>query len=120
MLVRRGGISLRNLLLFIVFSISNVFFTISTSQLLNFNNSHIATSNSSVTRASIYYDNASALLADLLRDYDMRLRPGFGGQHSREDYTLTMYLHQYWRDERLSWPHYFQVEDMTLSGDFSQ
>ncbi|KAM3724861.1 Gamma-aminobutyric acid receptor subunit beta [Dirofilaria immitis] len=31
-----------------------------------------------------------------------------------------MYLHQYWRDERLSWSHHFYTDDMTLSGDFSQ
>ncbi|VDO75121.1 unnamed protein product [Onchocerca flexuosa] len=31
-----------------------------------------------------------------------------------------MYLHQYWRDERLSWSHHFHIDEMTLSGDFSQ
>ncbi|KAK0415731.1 hypothetical protein QR680_012090 [Steinernema hermaphroditum] len=36
------------------------------------------------------------------------------------DYTVTMYLHQYWRDERLSWSPDINIEDMTLSGEFSQ
>ncbi|MCP9258684.1 Gamma-aminobutyric acid receptor subunit beta-2 [Dirofilaria immitis] len=49
-------------------------------QLLNSNNPHIDVSNTSLTRtSSIYYKNVSALLVDLLNDYDMRLRPGFGG-----------------------------------------
>ncbi|EFO21538.2 hypothetical protein LOAG_06953 [Loa loa] len=86
---------------------------------------------------SVYYENASALLAALLSDYDIRLRPGFGGDallltlditidsidaisEVNMDYTITMYLHQYWRDERLSWSQHFHINDMTLSGDFSQ
>uniref|UniRef100_F1LFE7 Gamma-aminobutyric acid receptor subunit beta n=1 Tax=Ascaris suum TaxID=6253 RepID=F1LFE7_ASCSU len=36
------------------------------------------------------------------------------------DYTVTMYLHQFWRDERLSWSPHINIDDMTLSGDFSQ
>uniref|UniRef100_A0A1I7YMI0 Gamma-aminobutyric acid receptor subunit beta-like n=1 Tax=Steinernema glaseri TaxID=37863 RepID=A0A1I7YMI0_9BILA len=36
------------------------------------------------------------------------------------DYTVTMYLHQYWRDERLSWSPDINIDDMTLSGEFSQ
>ncbi|PAV55864.1 hypothetical protein WR25_24951 [Diploscapter pachys] len=82
------------------------------------------------------YRNASALLNQLLTDYDIRLRPAFGGDallltmdiiiasfdsisEVDMDYTLTMYLHQYWRDERLS----FQSDDfseITLSGEFAQ
>uniref|UniRef100_A0A914S262 Neurotransmitter-gated ion-channel ligand-binding domain-containing protein n=1 Tax=Parascaris equorum TaxID=6256 RepID=A0A914S262_PAREQ len=31
-----------------------------------------------------------------------------------------MYLHQYWRDERLSWSPHIDIDDMTLSGEFSQ
>jgi gamma-aminobutyric acid receptor subunit beta len=36
------------------------------------------------------------------------------------DYTVTMYLHQYWRDERLSWGDSGRTHSMTLSGDFAK
>ncbi|KAL6727493.1 hypothetical protein Aduo_009363 [Ancylostoma duodenale] len=36
----------------------------------------------STARARTTYSNASALLAELLSDYDIRLRPGFGGCRS--------------------------------------
>ncbi|KJH43546.1 Cation transporter family protein [Dictyocaulus viviparus] len=36
------------------------------------------------------------------------------------DYTITMYLHQYWTDERLSWNSSIPIHEMTLSGEFSQ
>ena len=38
---------------------------------------------------------------------------------SLQDYTITMYLNQYWKDERLS----FSPEEnriLTLSGDFAE
>ncbi|KAF8357058.1 gab-1, partial [Pristionchus pacificus] len=83
------------------------------------------------------YTNASALLADILNDYDIRLRPGFGGDallltmdiiiasfdsisEVDMDYTVTMYLHQYWKDERLTWTDDVPIDDMTLNGEFSQ
>uniref|UniRef100_A0A8B9P951 Gamma-aminobutyric acid type A receptor beta2 subunit n=1 Tax=Apteryx owenii TaxID=8824 RepID=A0A8B9P951_APTOW len=37
----------------------------------------------------------------LLKGYDIRLRPDFGGNLT--DYTLTMYFQQAWRDKRLSY-----------------
>ena len=36
-----------------------------------------------------------------------------------KDYTLTLYLHQYWRDERLKFGQNDNIE-LTLSGDFSE
>ena len=36
-----------------------------------------------------------------------------------KDYTLTLYLHQYWRDERLKFGQDDNIE-LTLSGDFSE
>ena len=39
---------------------------------------------------------------------------------SLQDYTVTMYLHQYWRDERLSWGESGRGSSMTLSGDFAK
>ncbi|EGT36793.1 hypothetical protein CAEBREN_29064 [Caenorhabditis brenneri] len=88
-------------------------------------------------RSQTMYSNASSLLSDLLSDYDIRLRPGFGGDallltmdiiiasfdsisEVDMDYTLTMYLHQYWTDERLRWNNEIPIDEMTLSGEFSQ
>ncbi|KAK6741184.1 hypothetical protein RB195_009191 [Necator americanus] len=93
--------------------------------------------NSTATKTRTTYANASALLAELLSDYDIRLRPGFGGDallltmdiiiasfdsisEVNMDYTITMYLHQYWTDERLSWSSAVPIDEMTLSGEFSQ
>lgn len=35
-----------------------------------------------------------------------------------QDYTITMYLNQYWKDERLTFSHNDEV--LTLSGDFAE
>lgn len=35
-----------------------------------------------------------------------------------QDYTITMYLNQYWKDERLAFSH--EDEILTLSGDFAE
>ena len=38
--------------------------------------------------------------------------------HLLQDYTITMYLNQYWKDERLA---FSTVDDiLTLSGDFAE
>uniref|UniRef100_A0AC35UBJ7 Neur_chan_LBD domain-containing protein n=1 Tax=Rhabditophanes sp. KR3021 TaxID=114890 RepID=A0AC35UBJ7_9BILA len=87
------------------------------------------------------YGNASALLNELLSDYDIRLRPGFGGEalvlhldiiiSSFDavsevnmacfylDFTVTMYIHQMWRDERLSFSSEIGIDEFTLPGEFS-
>lgn len=97
----------------------------------------ISNNSSNETKRSETYANASSLLGNLLADYDIRLRPGFGGDalilqmdiiiasvdaisEVDMDYTLTMYLHQYWTDERLSWSNEIPIDEMTLSGEFSQ
>lgn len=36
-----------------------------------------------------------------------------------QDYTITMYLNQYWTDDRLAFSDNFN-ESMTLSGDFAE
>ena len=35
-----------------------------------------------------------------------------------QDYTITLYLNQYWRDERLAFSN--ADEQMTLTGDFAE
>eukprot|EP00095_Tigriopus_kingsejongensis_P004989 maker-scaffold96_size378025-snap-gene-2.49 protein:Tk04989 transcript:maker-scaffold96_size378025-snap-gene-2.49-mRNA-1 annotation:"gamma-aminobutyric acid receptor subunit beta-like" len=81
-------------------------------------------------------ENVTRTIGNLLHGYDIRLRPNFGGDplyvgfdltiasfdsisEVSMDYTITMYLNQYWKDERLS----FSPEEnriLTLSGDFAE
>lgn len=81
-------------------------------------------------------ENVTKTIGNLLDGYDIRLRPNFGGDplyvgfdltiasfdsisEVSMDYTITMYLNQYWKDERLS----FSPEEdrvLTLSGDFAE
>ncbi|CRL04827.1 CLUMA_CG017880, isoform A [Clunio marinus] len=103
-------------------------------------------------------ENVTQTIARILEGYDIRLRPNFGGEplfvgmdltvasfdaisEVNMDYTITMYLNQYWRDERLAFNTYTlmveNVEDneyigtndieeeesrdmITLSGDFAE
>jgi Neurotransmitter-gated ion-channel ligand binding domain len=52
--------------------------------------------------------------------------PGWHARHAGcinnesllQDYTVTMYLNQYWKDERLAYTN--KEETMTLSGDFAE
>ncbi|XP_066584105.1 gamma-aminobutyric acid receptor subunit beta-like [Prorops nasuta] len=80
-------------------------------------------------------ENVTQTISRILDGYDIRLRPNFGGEpllvgmdltiasfdaisEVNMDYTITMYLNQYWKDERLA----FSQEDeiLTLSGDFAE
>lgn len=80
-------------------------------------------------------ENVTQTIGELLEVYDIRLRPNFGGKalhvgmdmtiasfdsisEVNMDYTLTLYLNQYWTDERLT----FSTRDdvLTLSGDFAE
>ncbi|XP_063224396.1 gamma-aminobutyric acid receptor subunit beta-like isoform X2 [Bacillus rossius redtenbacheri] len=80
-------------------------------------------------------ENATQTISRILEGYDIRLRPNFGGDplyvgmdltiasfdsisEVNMDYTITMYLNQYWKDERLS----FSSDDrvLALSGDFAE
>ncbi|KAL3266304.1 hypothetical protein HHI36_010483 [Cryptolaemus montrouzieri] len=80
-------------------------------------------------------DNVTKTISGLLRGYDIRLRPNFGGEplfigmdltiasfdaisEVNMDYTITLYLNQYWKDERLAFSH--QNEVLTLAGDFAE
>ncbi|XP_018017186.1 gamma-aminobutyric acid receptor subunit beta-like [Hyalella azteca] len=74
-------------------------------------------------------------IAELLTDYDIRLRPNFGGEpcyigmditiasfdsisEVNMDYTITMYLNQQWTDDRLSFSSDDEV--ITLPGEFAE
>ncbi|XP_023169422.1 gamma-aminobutyric acid receptor subunit beta-like isoform X1 [Drosophila hydei] len=93
-------------------------------------------------------ENVTQTISKILQGYDIRLRPNFGGEplhvgmdltiasfdaisEVNMDYTITMYLNQYWRDERLAFniygPYYDSDADddgvndvLTLSGDFAE
>ncbi|CAF1054821.1 unnamed protein product [Adineta ricciae] len=76
--------------------------------------------------------DATVAINDLLKEYDIRLRPSFGGEplsldieirlasfdsisEVNMDYTLTLYLNQYWRDDRLVFGN--TSEEITLTGE---
>lgn len=80
-------------------------------------------------------ENVTQTISRLLEGYDIRLRPNFGGiplnvemdltiasfdaiSEVNMDYTITMYLNQYWKDERLAFSS--NEEILTLSGDFAE
>ncbi|KAJ0179239.1 hypothetical protein K1T71_004951 [Dendrolimus kikuchii] len=79
-------------------------------------------------------ENVTHTVSRILDGYDIRLRPNFGGDplyvgmdltiasfdaisEVNMDYTITLYLNQYWKDERLAFG--FAEEVLTLSGDFA-
>ncbi|XP_015911715.1 gamma-aminobutyric acid receptor subunit beta-like [Parasteatoda tepidariorum] len=82
----------------------------------------------------IEVENITYLIKQILIGYDVRLRPKFGGpplyigmdiqiasfdaiSEVNMDYTLTLYLNQYWQDERLAFSS--ERYELTLSGDFT-
>ncbi|XP_054709596.1 gamma-aminobutyric acid receptor subunit beta-like isoform X2 [Uloborus diversus] len=79
-------------------------------------------------------ENITELIKHILVDYDIRLRPNFGGDpifigmdlqiasfdaisEVNMDYTLTLYLNQYWQDTRLAFST--GTYELTLSGEFA-
>ncbi|KPJ20386.1 Gamma-aminobutyric acid receptor subunit beta-like [Papilio machaon] len=80
-------------------------------------------------------ENVTHTVSRILDGYDIRLRPNFGGSDPlyvgmdltiasfdaisevNMDYTITLYLNQYWKDERLAFG--LSEEVLTLSGDFA-
>ncbi|XP_058789337.1 gamma-aminobutyric acid receptor subunit beta-like isoform X2 [Phymastichus coffea] len=51
-------------------------------------------------------------------DQPRHRRTRFCTRPCSSDYTITMYLNQYWKDERLAFSH--EKEILTLSGDFAE
>lgn len=101
----------------------------------NDNRLHSQLSNVGQT-SSAQLDNVTDIIKAVLDGYDIRLRPNFGGpplyigmdlsiasfdsiSEVNMDYTLTLYLHQYWRDDRLAFSQDDNIE-LTLSGDFAE
>ncbi|CAL1261793.1 unnamed protein product [Larinioides sclopetarius] len=83
---------------------------------------------------SLELENITDVLKHLLDNYDIRLRPNFGGKplfvgmdlhiasfdaisEVNMDYTLTLYLNQYWQDSRLAFSTH--PYELTLSGEFA-
>ncbi|KAJ8946711.1 hypothetical protein NQ318_006969 [Aromia moschata] len=99
---------------------------------------HVAQTNMLVGERSMVSDrleNVTQTISRLLEGYDIRLRPNFGGEplfvgmdltiasfdaisEVNMDYTITLYLNQYWKDERLAFSS--DEEILTLSGDFAE
>ncbi|XP_039745819.1 gamma-aminobutyric acid receptor subunit beta-like [Pararge aegeria] len=84
--------------------------------------------------ASHRLENVTHTVTRILDGYDIRLRPNFGGDplyvgmdltiasfdaisEVNMDYTITLYLNQYWKDERLGFG--LPEDVLTLSGDFA-
>ncbi|XP_035827484.1 gamma-aminobutyric acid receptor subunit beta isoform X2 [Aplysia californica] len=92
-----------------------------------------------------HFGNVTQTIEGLLKGYDIRLRPSFGGEPLEigievilasfdsisevdMDYTITMYLNQYWRDERLQFLDNDTLDNldnntikaMTLTGAFAE
>ncbi|ESP02384.1 hypothetical protein LOTGIDRAFT_138579 [Lottia gigantea] len=82
------------------------------------------------------FRNVTDTIDGLLQGYDIRLRPSFGDEplnigievilasfdsisEVNMDYTITMYLNQYWRDDRLQFSDNIN-ESMTLTGEFAE
>jgi gamma-aminobutyric acid receptor subunit beta len=80
------------------------------------------------------FADVSSTLDNLLDGYDVRLRPNFGGRtlnvsmevkiagfdsisEANMDYTITMYLIQYWHDDRLIYGK--SSDHVTLMGDYT-
>ncbi|KAL7645050.1 UNVERIFIED_CONTAM: hypothetical protein RMT77_003420 [Armadillidium vulgare] len=95
----------------------------------------LGTSRTDAGRTSEHLDNVTQTIEELLDGYDIRLRPNFGGEpcyigmditiasfdsisEVNMDYTITMYLNQYWKDERLAFSSNDEV--LTLPGDFAE
>ncbi|CAK9301740.1 unnamed protein product [Gordionus sp. m RMFG-2023] len=81
------------------------------------------------------FDRASQMIKNLLKSYDVRLRPDFGGSpvyvgismrisnfnsmsEVNMDYTITVLLYQYWKDERLNWGG-LNYQKFAIPGSFS-
>ncbi|XP_047989018.1 gamma-aminobutyric acid receptor subunit beta-like [Leguminivora glycinivorella] len=90
--------------------------------------------NERAVAASDRLENVTHTVTRILDGYDIRLRPNFGGDplyvgmdltiasfdaisEVNMDYTITLYLNQYWKDERLGFG--LQEDVLTLSGDFA-
>ncbi|XP_063706317.1 gamma-aminobutyric acid receptor subunit beta-like [Culicoides brevitarsis] len=113
------------------------FFLLSVSFPCNFPKTNPSRSKTTTSKslAASRVENVTQTIARILDGYDIRLRPNFGGEpltvgmdltiasfdaisEVNMDYTITMYLNQYWRDERLAFSGSNDL--ITLAGDFAE
>lgn len=83
------------------------------------------------------YANSTKIVETLLKDYDKRIRPGVKGspvevrvdmyvaniwamQEVKMEFTIDIYLRQYWRDERLAFGHLTSDPLLTLSSNINK
>lgn len=107
-----------------------VIFVASSNQ-LHFNNSRSGQFKSSA------YENSTWIVETLLKDYDRRIRPGVKGspqevrvdmyvaniwamEEVKMDFTIDIYLRQYWTDERLAFGHLTSDPILTLSSNINK
>lgn len=92
---------------------------------------------SSQNRSFKAYENSTWILETLLKDYDKRIRPGVKGspaevrvdmyvaniwamEEVKMDFTIDIYLRQYWRDERLAFAGLTSDPVLTLSSNINK
>lgn len=86
---------------------------------------------------SSVYTNSTLILEALLKGYDRRIRPDVKGtpqkvrvdmyvaniwamEEVKMEFTIDIYLRQYWRDERLSFAHLTSDPILTLSSNINK
>jgi len=92
---------------------------------------------SSHNRSFKAYENSTWIVETLLKDYDKRIRPGVKGspaevrvdmyvaniwamEEVKMDFTIDIYLRQYWRDERLAFAGLTSDPVLTLSSNINK
>ncbi|XP_068703425.1 gamma-aminobutyric acid receptor subunit beta-3-like [Montipora foliosa] len=102
-----------------------------------FSDQLLANTSSHDKSESDVYKNSTWLLETLLKDYDRRIRPGVKGtpgqirvdmyvtniwamEEVKMEFTIDIYLRQYWRDERLAFAHLTSDPILTLSSNINK
>jgi len=100
-------------------------------------NRNISSQNWSSVFKKSAYENSTWIVETLLKNYDRRIRPGVKGspaevrvdmyvaniwamEEVKMDFTIDIYLRQYWRDERLAFAHLTSDPILTLSSNINK